>query len=160
MRTRGMIPIALLLTIAVCTDNRTARIPDRRPARISVGKSDTILVNDTEPLRLAARVLNGNGHVLQVSGLQYALVSGDQIRISRDGHVVCDRSGDAVVRASLGELSTQFQLMCRPVSKLVAGTTVYLVVGDSAQELPIGAFGLDGKPMTSFIGRADRKSVV
>ena len=154
MHSCRMIPIVLLISLAACTDRRLASIPDKRPARISVGTSDTVVVNDTEPVRLVVHVLNVRGQVLQVRGLQYEFVSGDRIRMSRNGRVVCDQSGDAVARVSLGKLSTQFRLLCRPVRELLAGTTVYLVVGDSAQELPVGVRGLDGQPVTSFIASA------
>jgi hypothetical protein len=146
MHVRSGILTCVLLTLAACTD--------KRPARISAGTSDTVIVNDTKPSRLPVHVLNVKGHVLQVSGLQYKLVSGDRIRMSSDGRVECDRVGNAVMRASLGKLSARFRLLCRPVRELRSGTTMYLVVGDSAQDIPIGAIGLDGEPVTSFVGNA------
>jgi len=154
MRSCRMIPIVLLIALAACTDRRSASISDKRPARISVGASDTVVVNDTESVRLAVHVLNVRGQVLRARGLRYEFVSGDRMRISKDGRVTCDRSGNTTVRVSLGKLSTRLQLLCRPVRKLVAGTTVYLVIGDSAQELPVGALGLDGQPVTPVVGHA------
>lgn len=154
MHSCRMIPIVLLISLAACTDRRPASISDKRPTRISVGTSDTVVVNDIKPSRLPVHALNAKGHVLQVSGLQYEFVSGDRIRMSRDGRVGCDRPGNAVVRASLGKLSTQFRLLCRPVRELRSGTTMYLVIGDSAHDIPVGAIGLDGQPVTSFVGSA------
>jgi len=146
MYVRSVLLASVLLTLAACTD--------RRPARISVGTSDTVVVNNTKPSRLPVHVLNAHGRVLHVNGLQYEFVSGDRIRMSRDGRVGCDRPGNAVVQASLGELSTRFRLLCRPVRELRSGTSMYLVVGDSAQDIPVGAIGLDGQPVTSFVERA------
>ena len=154
MRSCRMISIILLIFLAACTNKRVPRISDKRPARIFVGTSDTVVVNDTAPVRLVAHVLNVRGQVLRTNGLRYELVSGDRIRVSTDGRVTCDSSRDAVVRVSLGGLSTQFRLLCRPVRELLAGTTVYLVLGDSAQELPVGALDLDGQPVTSLVASA------
>ena len=149
-----VVSIVLLIPLVACTDRRPPSISDKWPARISVGTSDTVVVNDTEPVRLAVHVLNAERQVLRASGLQYEFVSGDRIGISRDGRVACEQPGDAVARVSLGELSTLFQILCRPVRELVVGTTVYLVVGDSARELPVGALGLDGQPITPIVAHA------
>ena len=137
---------SVLLIFAACAD--------KRPVRISVGTSDTVVINDTEPVLLPVRVFNAEGHILKTGGLRYEFASHNHMRISRNGRVVCDQVGDAEVHASLRQLSTEFQLLCRPVRELRSGTTMYLVVGDSAQDIPVGAIGLDGQPVTSFVASA------
>src|SRR5665213_1270786 len=100
MYTCRVVSIVLLIALVACTDRRPASISDKRPARISVGTSDTVVVNDTEPVRLAVHVLNAERQVLRASGLQYEFVSGARIGISRDGRVACEQPGDCLLYTS------------------------------------------------------------
>src|SRR5437868_6543519 len=86
-----------------------------RPARVVVGRSDTVLVNSRKSTLLPVHVLDAAGHQLNASGLTYQVVSGDTVGLSARGAVTCSKRGDARLRASLGTLTTEFVLLCRPV---------------------------------------------
>ena len=120
------------------------------PARLVAGSSDTLVVNNERPARLPVRVLDARGHVLPDSGLRFARTAGDAILVSPSGEVTCPRPGDAVVRASIGAARRDFHVLCRPLHRLDAAGAVRLVLGDSAQFLPIYASGADNRPVTQL----------
>lgn len=145
----------LVLTAVVVLGALSAR--DGPPARLTAGASDTVIVNDREPVKLPVQVLDAAGHVLQVMGVgvRYQQISGAPLRMSAAGRVMCEQRGNALVRASLGALSRSFLLRCRPIRRLVEWRGMLsLVVGDSDQELPVSAIGIDGTPETILAGSA------
>jgi len=123
------------------------------PARLVAGASDTVVVNNERPVQLGVRVFDAAGHVLADSGVRYVRTSGDMIPVSAAGVATCNRSGDVVLRASLGAVATNVRLLCRPVRGLRT-EGLDLVVGDSAQPLPFEALGVDGKRVTLLAGTA------
>lgn len=124
------------------------------PARLA-GASDTVIVNSREPVQLPVQVLDAAGHVLHVIGVRYQWISGAPLRMSAAGRVTCEQRGDALVRASFGALRESFLLRCRPIRRFAAWQGgLSLVVGDSAQELPVRAVGVDGTPETTLAGSA------
>lgn len=144
----GVFLTSLLILIALLPDNAL-------PARLATGTSDTVIVNSREPVQLPVQVLDSAGRVLQVTGVRYRWVSGAPLRMSAAGRVLCEERGNALVRASFGALSRSFLLRCRPIRRLVEWRGMLsLVVGDSAQELPVSAIGLDGRPETILAGSA------
>lgn len=124
------------------------------PARLA-GASDTVIINSRGPVQLPVQVLDAAGHVLHTAGVRYQLVSGAPLRMSPAGQLTCEGRSDALVRASFGALSRSFLLRCRPIQRFVDwGGGLSLVVGDSAQELPVRAVGVDGTPEIILAGSA------
>ena len=126
------------------------------PARIVVGKSDTVLVNSRKPTLLPVHLLDGAGHELDPSGLRYQAVSGDSIGLSARGVVSCATRGDTRLRASLQNLMTEFVLLCRPVKgfRFAFDPGPPLLVGGPPRELALGAIGLDDMPVMLLAGTA------
>lgn len=124
------------------------------PARLIAGVSDTVIVNSTRPIQLPVQVLDAAGHVLPETGIRYKWISGAPVLVSATGAATCTQPGDAWVRASLGPLSTDLLLRCRPVREVRSLLMMNLVVGDPPHELPFAAVGVDGHPVTLLTGQA------
>ena len=126
------------------------------PVRIVAGRSDTVLVNSHKPTLLPIHVLDAAGHELNASGLEYRVVSGDSLGLSRRGVVSCARRGDTRLRASLANLTTEFVLLCRPVKgfRFMFDPGPPLLVGGPPRELALGAIGMDDMPVTLLAGTA------
>lgn len=118
------------------------------PARLIAGRGDTVLVNFIRPVSLPMRVLDADGRVLPDTGVRYAWMAGAPVSVSARGVVTCAGAGDATVRASLGALTTNLLLRCRPVRDVHSGYWTDFVVGDSARELDVVAVGVDGRRVT------------
>jgi hypothetical protein len=148
---RLFVPVLALAALASCA--RAPDRPDGPPARIVGGPGDTLVVNEYLAARLPVNVVDREGHTLSTTGLRFRWESGDAVPVSALGIVRCERAGDATVRASLGALTQRFQLLCRPVHKLLTSWMVDLVAGDSEQELSVDARDLDGKPVAPLVGK-------
>jgi hypothetical protein len=126
------------------------------PARLfaATGKAtDGIVVNNLQPVQLPMRVVDAKGRVLDATGVRYEWKSGSPLAVSPGGVVACDGHGDAVVRATLGNLSRQVVVRCRPVDRLVASSWMTLFLGDAPRDLPFAATGIDGRPVTELRGK-------
>ena len=141
--------IALVATIAV----RTV-LNARAPAQLFAAGTnrDGIVVNNEKPVRLGMRVLDAHGRVLPDTGVRYRWLSGAPIPVSPRGVATCTQPGDAVVRASLGKLATQFVLRCRPVHAVRTLWTVDLIVGGPGVRLPFQAVDAQGKEVSQLRG--------
>jgi hypothetical protein len=144
---RRLVSILAPLALAAC-DRVSARTVGA-PARLIAGRADTVIVNSRHATQLAVRVLDSAGHELPAGSVRYAWVGGDRIAVSDSGHVTCDRSLDAELRATLGALSTRLVLRCRPIAAIPFGynADAPLVVGGAPRELDVPAIGVDGKPV-------------
>lgn len=142
------VSIAAVLLFAACR----AEPGSGPPARLVVGLADTLVVNRSQPARIPVRILDGAGRALADTGVRFAWVSGDPIAVSSSGHVACTRRGDATVGATLAGIATQFILRCRPVQALRFGGPVQLVLGDSAQPIPVTAYGPDNRTVDLIAG--------
>jgi hypothetical protein len=145
-----MLAAAALLATSACNDSQPGT-----PARLVAGNSDTVVVNNQRPVQIPVRVLDARGHILPDTGVRFEWTSGTSIPISVNGTVTCTQSGDASVRVSLGTLTTNMLLRCRPVRSLHISGPVQLRLGDAPQELQIEALGLDGRPVDLLAGTAD-----
>ena len=125
---------------------------DGPPVRLVAGIHDTIVVNEYLATRLPVRALDSAGHDVPVTGMRYRQTSGDPIALSALGIIRCDRSADTDVRATLGALSTNLHVLCRPVSDLRTMGSASLVVGDSATDLSIRALGPDSEIVAPLAG--------
>ena len=142
---RRILQCAALVVLASCTE---------RPVRIVAGVADTAIVNSRQPMQLPVRMLGATGRELASRGLRYEWVSGDRIRVSEDGRVTCNRSGDAVVRVSRRELSREFVVRCRPIQAFRHSNGIRLLAGGASEELTIGAVDVDLKPVSLLAGKA------
>lgn len=118
------------------------------------GASDTLVVNNVRPVRLPIRVLDARGHLLPSSGVRYRWASGVRVPVSDSGVVTCARSGDAMVRVSLGALGTNLLVRCRPVEKVYLQGDIELVAGDSAELIPLEAVDSAGRRVELIAGSA------
>jgi hypothetical protein len=123
------------------------------PARLVVGASDTVVVNNERPVQLPIQVLDAAGRVLPDTGVRFQWTSGVPVPVSATGVATCTQPGDATVRASLGPLATQLFLRCRPVREVRGLLMMNLVLGDPPQELSFEAVGVDGRPVTLLTGQ-------
>lgn len=123
------------------------------PARLSAGAADTVIVNGRQPVRVPVSVFDARGHVLSSRGTLFSRVSGTAASVGSDGNVTCAEKGDATVHASLASAAATILVLCRPIRDLRTAP-LHLVVGDSAQPLPVGAIGMDGQPVSLLTGTA------
>lgn len=148
---------AAAATVAVAIGLVAVSRRDGPPARIVAGISgyaDTVVVNNVQPVQIPLRVLDAHGHVLASAGVRYRRMSGARVPVSESGTVTCTHQGDAVVRASLGPVTTRLLLRCRPVDKVYLDAVVELVAGDSAQRIPFEALGADRRRVELLAGSA------
>jgi hypothetical protein len=114
---------------------------------------DVIVVNNMKPARLPMRVADARGRELETTGLEYKLLSGVPMRVTRDGAITCYADpGDANVRVSLGSIVSTFVVRCQPVAGIDAASWITLVDGDAAKELPFRAVGPHGETVTELRG--------
>jgi hypothetical protein len=125
-----------------------------RPVRLVVGRRDTVIISSGTPFALAARVFDAAGRDLPMTGVRYVWTSGAPVAVSPTGTVTCAQRGDAEVRASVDGAATNVHLLCRPLRELRTPGVMELVLGDSAQDLPVAALGLDGQPVALIGGSA------
>lgn len=125
------------------------------PARLVAGTSDTVIVNSRRPVPIPVRVPDAAGHILPVAGVRYVWSSGAPVPVSATGMVTCTQRGDATLRASLGSVATTVLLRCRPVRSVHILGPMQFVLGESAQDMPVVALGLDGNPVDLLAGTAD-----
>lgn len=127
------------------------------PARLVAGTADTMVVNSTRRVSVPVRVLDAKGRVLDSTGAgaRFRWLSGLALPVSDSGAVTCTQRGDALVRVTRGDLTTNLLVRCRPVASLRLAGPVSLVLGDSAQDLPILALGADGMPVDLLAGEAN-----
>ncbi len=126
---------------------------DGPPARLVAGIADTVIVNNERPVKLPVQVLDSHGSVLPDSAVRFRWNAGMPVSVSPTGVVTCTGAGDATVHASLGSLSTNLLLRCRPVTKVLATRMMNLVVGGPSQDLPFEALDVDGKSVTLLTGQ-------
>ncbi len=137
--------VMLFLTVAACA---------REPARLTAGKSDTVVVNSRHPVQLSVHVVDAAGRILGSRGLRYEWVSGDRVPLSDDGRVTCARPADAMVRVTRGDLTMQLSLRCQPIAGFRLPRGVHLLVGGPPQELVVNAVDADGRPVMLIAGTA------
>jgi hypothetical protein len=128
----------------------------RAPARLLIGTADTVVVNSTHPVALPRRVLDASGRVLDSLGhsVTFQYTAGPAVPVSPSGTVQCTQPGDVTIRAALGALATHALVRCRPVTTLRMAGPLNLILGDSAQDLPLLALGPDGRPVELLAGQA------
>ena len=146
----GLGAVAFAVTFAL----RSMLANSGGPAQLlaSGDRGDGVVVNNVRQVQLSMQVLDSAGRVLPDTGVRYRWLSGTPLPVTSRGAATCTQAGDAVVGASLGRLSTQLVLRCRPVHKVNALTEVNLIVGDSAVGVPFLAFDEKGRIVSLLRG--------
>lgn len=124
------------------------------PARLVVGNSDTVIVNGRRPVRIPVRVFDARGRALTDTSVRFQQMGGIPVALSTSGMASCTKAGDAQVRAVLVNISASVLLLCRPVEAVRIPGPIQLMLGDSAQQLPITAFDADGRQVDLVAGTA------
>lgn len=148
---RGMGSVLAVLAIVSCE----RLVPHGSPARLVVGRTDTVIVNSRHAIQLPVRVVDSAGRQLPPTGVRYVWVSGEPLAVSGSGRVTCPRRLDAEVRVSLGTLSHRFTVLCRPIQGFSAMGGIdrapFLVDGPPAT-LVVPAVGLGGERVRQISG--------
>jgi hypothetical protein len=138
----------VVMSLAACRDHR--------PAALSAGPSDTILVNSYERSALPVRAVDRSGRVVPFVPIRYVRTAGDEFGLSADGKVGCGRRGEMVIRAEGDRLSRSFLVRCRPLKGFLLPGPVQFVLGDSALsqpiEIPLFAYDSGGRAVTMVGG--------
>ncbi len=145
----GLAGVALAVTFAV------PKLFDgpRAPAQLLASDlGGALVVNNERPVQLTMQVLDASGRSMSNSGVAFLRVSGPPIPVSAKGLATCTQSGDAVVRASLGRLTTALVLRCRPVRAVRGVGMLNLVAGGPAADVPFVALDATGEPVTLLRG--------
>lgn len=125
------------------------------PVRLLRGTSDTVVLNSRHPTGLAVRALDVRGTAVAGAPIHYAWTGGDSLPVTPSGDVTCTRSGDFAVRAALGRLVTHLVVHCRLVEYVRIPGPLQFILDDSVLSrplsLPLFVFGVDGRPITSFV---------
>lgn len=124
------------------------------PAELMFGgeTASKIVVNYRTAARLALRVVDARGHQLDSARITYRWLAGAPLPVSASGVVTCSMAGDAVVRASVGDVNRQLLVSCLPVLNLDAVTTERFFVGDAPRKLTFAARGFDGRRINDLRG--------
>ena len=126
-----------------------------RPVRLTVGVSDTVVLNSRYPRTLPVRALDAAGRTLGGASIVYTQLGGDTLPMTPPGSVTCTRSGTFAVRASLGRLTTRLVVQCRVVEYVRIQGPLQFILGDSARsgpvQIPLEAYGADARPIAHFV---------
>lgn len=145
--------VAMLVTVPVVAMLVRDGPPAHLVADVAPGESG-IIVNNIGPVVLGMRVFDRAGRVLEPSGIQYRWEAGAPLTVLPEGVVTCTHHGDATVRASLANIATSVEILCRPVLELRASSWIDFIAGDTALHLPFEALGVDGRSITQLRGEA------
>ena len=146
LRAMSRLPCSVLvIALVACAD--------AGPQRLIAGRSDTVIVNSRELVPVNLRLVDSAGVVRQAKGAVIRLVRGD-VELSKDGQVKCNRSSDADISATLGNLSTSVTLLCRPIVSIRVPRVLRLAVGSPPARLDVGAVGVDGESIHMIVGTA------
>ena len=134
------------------------------PARLVAGYAESpnhVVVSTVRPVKIPLQVLDARGHQLPDSAVRYAWLRGNAAYISPEGTAQCMRTGNTLARATLGTLVTQVRIDCQPVAQLHMKHWYNLVLGNGAEDLHVGGFDYDGRPVTrlSAVASIDDPSV-
>jgi hypothetical protein len=135
-------------SLAVVVAIRAMEGPPARLVPGHEGTPDRVVVSTLEPVKIPLRVFDARGHQLPDSAVRFAWVSGAAARVSPDGVAQCTGSGGTIARATLGDLATRVRIDCQPVAALRMKYWYNMRLGDDTQELRVGGYGYDGRPVT------------
>ena len=122
------------------------------PVSLAAGTADVVVINNELPVHLPIQVLDARGHLLDAGRVRYRWMSGAPVALSATGEVTCREASDAYIHVSLGALSRNVLLRCRPIRDFWLNTGGELVAGDSAVPMWFSADGPDGRPVELIAG--------
>lgn len=125
------------------------------PARIAADRgfdASDIVINNVEFVQMPLRVLDAYGHTVTKAVIRYEHVSGDRIALSQSGAVSCYERGNAVVRASVDDVTSLVTVRCRPVTRIHTAASHDFLPGDPPHVLRVDAVGADGKVVKELRG--------
>lgn len=76
---------ALIVAVAAAAGCR----PEPAPARLTARASDTVLINNRNPIRIPLRVLDAEGQPLADNGVRFERIGGDDLPVTAEGAVSC-----------------------------------------------------------------------
>jgi hypothetical protein len=147
---RVFMKLLVFLFISAC-----GRSPDVGPAvRLGTGSSDTLIVNNRSPTTLSVHAFDPAGRTIPTAPIHFTWLSGDSVPVDTVGVIACQRAGDLMVRASLGRLSTNVFVRCRPTQYVRIPGPIQFILGDPEMMrpvvLPVAAYAANGRPVTLF----------
>jgi hypothetical protein len=147
MNTRSVSAVlALAVLVSACGSGG-------RPARLVIGNADTVIVNSRKATLVPSFFYDAEGKLAYSSRpTRYKWLSGDSLRLTAAGELTCERSGNAKVEASAGELTATAMIHCRPVKSIKISGPLQFLVGDTAQRLATEVLGMDGQPVDLVTG--------
>ena len=126
--------------------------------RLSSESYDTVIINSRRPTPLPVSAVDAGGRAVAEAPIRYEWLAGAPLEVTSTGVVRCTDSGDFTVRADLGRLTSRILVRCRPVEYVRFPGPVQFIMGDSQmsqpRELPVSAYGPDGRRVFQFAGGA------
>lgn len=148
MSLHTLAPLLALTLILTSCDRLT-------PARVTAGRSDTIVVNNVRQTRLAAYRLNQRGDTLGERPMRWRQVAGDARSLAPEGIVDCSQRGNMEAEVAAGDVAARIAILCRPIAMLyfTPGEAIRLKGGP----VPYGLTGVgrDGQPVLQIAGRVE-----
>jgi len=99
-----------------------------KAVRLVAGTSDTVVVNDRLQVPIPMHGLDASARRIEVRGVEFQPISENGVTLSRDGQVKCSGRADATSLATLGNASTAFTLLCRPIRGFVMRGEMRLIM--------------------------------
>jgi hypothetical protein len=155
---RARLLLALAVSVGLLAFTATTAFVltrDGPPAKLVSNLSDAgdnVLLNNTSAVKLPVRVLDRKGHALDPHRVRYTWIAGMTMDVSSDGVLQCKQRGDAVIRATLGDLTKNLAIRCRPVGEIRIPSWLDLIAGGAARELTFEGVGTDHEPVEQLRG--------
>jgi hypothetical protein len=125
------------------------------PARIEADRgfdTNDIVINNVKAMQMPIRALDARGHAVPNAGIRYERLDGDDIVVSQNGAISCRDRGDAVIRASLNDISSRITVHCRPVTQIRTQGWHDFLPGDGPHVVRVAVLDGDGKPVKELRG--------
>lgn len=121
------------------------------PAHISVGLSDTIIVNSRQPVALPVQVFDSRDAIIPHPGVRWLWVHEDSTTrravLSDSGIVQCRHRADIAVQVHSGPIGKQITLLCRPIAIVRSLPLEPLRLGGPPGSYEFGALAPDTTPV-------------
>lgn len=121
------------------------------PAHISVGLSDTVIVNSRQPVALPVQVFDSHGAILPRPEVRWQWMLEDSTTrravLSDSGVVHCQHRTDAIARVHSGSIEKQVTILCRPIAIVRSLPLEPLRLGGPPGSYEFGAFASDTTPI-------------
>jgi hypothetical protein len=146
-----MLPLVALAAMTLMP-GPAVRLAATGPSGVERG-ANGVIINTLHPVRLAVQAFDARGHRLSSVDARYRWIGGDSLAVSALGIAACKRDSDALVRATLGTLSTVIRLGCRPVEYVTSELALTLLADETPHELRWRAYGPNGARVEQLTGR-------